>query len=31
MDEFGAWSFDLARGWDGAVRHQGPPEVKEVV
>jgi hypothetical protein len=29
MDEFGAWSFDLARGWDGAVRHQGPPEVKD--
>ncbi|MFM7183086.1 MAG: DUF6288 domain-containing protein [Verrucomicrobiales bacterium] len=26
MHEFGAWYFDLARGWDGSFRHQGPPE-----
>lgn len=26
MAEFGAWYFDLARGWDGSFRHQGPPE-----
>ncbi|QTN33963.1 HEAT repeat domain-containing protein [Akkermansiaceae bacterium] len=26
MKEFGAWSFDLARRWDGAFPHQGPPE-----
>jgi hypothetical protein len=26
MQEFGAWYFDLARGWDGTFRHQGPPE-----
>ena len=28
MKEFGAWYFDLARGWDGNFRHQGPPEAK---
>ena len=28
MNEFGAWYFDLARGWDGGFRHQGPPELK---
>jgi hypothetical protein len=28
MKEFGAWYFDLARGWDGNFRHQGPPEPK---
>ena len=28
MQEFGAWYFDLARGWNGSHRHQGPPEVK---
>ena len=28
MHEFGAWYFDLARGWDGSFRHQGPPEMK---
>jgi len=28
MEEFGAWSFDLARRWDGSFRHQGPPEKK---
>ena len=26
MKEFGAWYFDLARTWDGAFPHQGPPE-----
>ena len=26
MKEFGAWYFDLARGWDGNFRHQGPPQ-----
>ena len=26
MQVFGAWSFDLARSWDGSFRHQGPPE-----
>lgn len=26
MNEFGAWYFDLARGWDGEFLHQGPPE-----
>jgi hypothetical protein len=26
MAEFGGWYFDLARGWDGSFRHQGPPE-----
>jgi hypothetical protein len=26
MREFGAWYFDLARGWDGSFVHQGPPE-----
>ena len=25
MEEFGAWYFDLARGWDGTFLHQGPP------
>jgi hypothetical protein len=29
MHEFGAWYFDLARGWDGSFRHQGPPELKK--
>jgi hypothetical protein len=29
MNEFGAWYFDLARGWDGTFRHQGPPEMKK--
>lgn len=28
MNEFGAWYFDLARGFDGGFRHQGPPELK---
>ena len=28
MQEFGAWYFDLARGWDGSFRHQGPPGIK---
>lgn len=28
MNEFGAWYFDLARGWDGSFNHQGPPEPK---
>lgn len=27
MQEFGAWSFDLARRWDGTFIHQGPPEM----
>ena len=26
MQEFGTWYFDLARRWDGAFAHQGPPE-----
>jgi hypothetical protein len=26
MKEFGGWYFDLARRWDGAFPHQGPPE-----
>jgi hypothetical protein len=26
MTEFGSWSFDFARRWDGAYPHQGPPE-----
>jgi hypothetical protein len=26
MQEFGAWSFDLARRWDGTFAHQGPPD-----
>lgn len=26
MKEFGAWYFDLARGWDGGFRHPGAPE-----
>jgi hypothetical protein len=26
MQEFGGWYFDLARRWDGAFPHQGPPE-----
>jgi hypothetical protein len=26
MNEFGCWYFDLARRWDGAFVHQGPPE-----
>ena len=26
MAEFGGWYFDLARRWDGAFVHQGPPE-----
>ncbi len=26
MQEFGAWYFDFARGWDGGFLHQGPPE-----
>lgn len=29
MKEFGAWSYDLARCWDGTFRHQGPPEMKK--
>jgi hypothetical protein len=28
MKEFGAWYFDLARTWDGAFPHQGPPDMK---
>jgi len=28
MKEFGSWYFDLARGWDGTFRHQGPPNMK---
>jgi HEAT repeat protein len=28
MQEFGAWYFDLARRWDGAFVHQGPPETE---
>ncbi len=26
MHEFGSWYHDLARRWDGAFTHQGPPE-----
>ncbi len=26
MHEFGGWYHDLARRWDGAFSHQGPPE-----
>ncbi len=26
MKIFGAWSFDLARSWDGSFCHQGPPD-----
>lgn len=26
IDEFGAWSLDFARRWDGTFIHQGPPE-----
>jgi len=26
MKEFGTWYHDLARGWNGAWPHQGPPE-----
>ncbi len=26
MQEFGGWYHDLARRWDGAFPHQGPPE-----
>jgi hypothetical protein len=29
MSEFGTWYFDLARGADGIVLHQGPPELEE--
>lgn len=29
MNEFGAWYFDLARGWDGSFRHQGAPQMKQ--
>jgi len=28
MQEFGAWYFDLARRWDGAFVHQGPPQMR---
>lgn len=28
MQEFGAWYYDLARGWKGNFRHQGPPQMK---
>jgi len=28
MHEFGAWYYDLARQWDGAFPHQGPPQPK---
>lgn len=28
MKEYGAWSLDLARRWDGTFLHQGPPEPK---
>jgi hypothetical protein len=28
MKEFGAWYYDLARQWDGAFPHQGPPQAK---
>lgn len=26
MNEYGSWYFDLARKWDGAFVHQGPPD-----
>ena len=26
MEEFGAWYYDLARGWNGEFKHQGPPQ-----
>ena len=29
MNEFGSWYFDLARRWDFAFPHQGPPELEE--
>jgi lysophospholipase L1-like esterase len=29
MKEFGAWYFDLARQWDGAFPHQGPPQLNK--
>jgi hypothetical protein len=29
MEEFGAWTFDLARRWDGSFAHQGPPEPRK--
>jgi hypothetical protein len=29
MKEFGAWYYDLARTWDGAFPHQGPPDMKK--
>ena len=28
MGEYGAWYFDLARRWDGAFPHQGPPQLR---
>jgi len=28
MKEFGAWSFDLARRWDGTFIHQGPAQMR---
>lgn len=27
MREFGAWYYDLARGWNGSIRHPGPPQL----
>ncbi len=29
MNDYGAWSFDFARRWDGTFLHQGPPEPKK--
>lgn len=29
MNEFGTWYFDLARRWDFAFPHQGPPELED--
>ena len=29
MKEFGSWYFDLARQWDGAFVHLGPPSMKK--
>ena len=29
MNEFGSWYFDLARRWDFAFPHQGPPEFEQ--
>ncbi len=29
MKEYGAWYYDLARGWDGTFLHQGPPELSK--